>query len=79
MTKSVSSLWYQSGNTGQKLKQWVAVALCHAVVCITHVKMNTAGDLSRNRTVGLRIGKGEKLSAIVESMHAVAEGVLTSK
>ena len=40
---------------------------------------SAAGDLSRNRTVGLRIGKGEKLSAIVDSMHAVAEGVLTSK
>ena len=41
--------------------------------------LNTAGDLSRNRTVGLRIGKGEKLSAVVTSMRAVAEGILTSK
>eukprot|EP00891_Asterochloris_glomerata_P006959 jgi/Astpho2/6959/e_gw1.00107.109.1_t len=41
--------------------------------------LTCTGDLSRNRTVGLRIGKGEKLSAIVDSMHAVAEGVLTSK
>ena len=41
--------------------------------------LNTAGDLSRNRTVGLRIGKGEKLSAVVKSMRAVAEGILTSK
>ena len=38
-----------------------------------------AGDLSRNRTVGLRIGKGEKLSEIVDGMTAVAEGVLTSR
>ena len=37
------------------------------------------GDLSRNRTVGLRIGKGEKLADIVGNMTAVAEGVLTSK
>ena len=37
------------------------------------------GDLSRNRTVGLRIGQGESLAAITASMTAVAEGVLTSK
>ena len=29
--------------------------------------------------MGLRIGRGEKLSQIVESMNAVAEGVLTSR
>lgn len=38
-----------------------------------------AGDLSRNRTVGLRIGRGEKLSDIMKSTKAVAEGVLTSR
>ena len=37
------------------------------------------GDLSRNRTVGLRIGRGEKLSQITEGMAAVAEGVLTAR
>jgi glycerol-3-phosphate dehydrogenase len=38
------------------------------------------GDLSRNRTVGLRLGRGEALAAITASMHgAVAEGVLTSR
>ena len=37
------------------------------------------GDLSRNRTVGLRLGRGEKLGDIKKSMVAVAEGVLTSK
>jgi glycerol-3-phosphate dehydrogenase (NAD(P)+) len=38
------------------------------------------GDLSRNRTVGLQLGKGQKLQDIITSMHgAVAEGVLTSK
>jgi hypothetical protein len=29
--------------------------------------------------VGIRIGKGEKLTDIIGSMNAVAEGVLTSK
>ena len=38
-----------------------------------------AGDLSRNRTVGIRLGKGEKLEEIKASMKAVAEGVLTSQ
>ena len=37
------------------------------------------GDLSRNRTVGIRLGKGEQLKDIIDSMKAVAEGVLTSK
>lgn len=39
----------------------------------------SAGDLSRNRTVGLRLGKGEKLADITASMKAVAEGILTAQ
>lgn len=39
-----------------------------------------AGDLSRNRTVGLRLGKGESLPDITTTMGGqVAEGVLTSR
>lgn len=34
---------------------------------------------SRNRSVGFRIGKGEKLEDIIESMNMVAEGVKTTK
>lgn len=42
--------------------------------------LTCTGDLSRNRTVGLRIGRGEKLAEITASMGgAHAEGVLTSK
>jgi hypothetical protein len=42
--------------------------------------LTCTGDLSRNRTVGLRIGKGEKLADITASMGgAHAEGVLTSR
>lgn len=48
--------------------------------CQVTFSVISAGDLSRNRTVGLRLGRGEKLSGIIGSMHgAVAEGVLTSK
>ena len=34
--------------------------------------------LSRNRTVGVRLGKGESLAAILASSTQVAEGVATA-
>ncbi len=37
------------------------------------------GNLSRNRQVGLRLGQGEKLSHIIESLGMVAEGVKTTE
>lgn len=37
--------------------------------------LTCTGDLSRNRTVGLRLGRGEGLADIVASMREVAEGV----
>jgi glycerol-3-phosphate dehydrogenase (NAD(P)+) len=37
--------------------------------------LTCTGDLSRNRTVGLRLGRGEALADIVASMEEVAEGV----
>ncbi|VAX21168.1 Glycerol-3-phosphate dehydrogenase [NAD(P)+] [hydrothermal vent metagenome] len=40
--------------------------------------LTCSGDLSRNRSVGIRIGKGEGLKEILDSMTAVAEGVATS-
>jgi len=41
--------------------------------------LTCTGDLSRNRQVGLRIGRGESLDSIVGSMQAVAEGVKTTQ
>jgi glycerol-3-phosphate dehydrogenase (NAD(P)+) len=41
--------------------------------------LTCTGDLSRNRTVGLRLGRGETIEQILGSMSAVAEGVLTSR
>lgn len=41
--------------------------------------LTCSGDLSRNRQVGLRLGGGQKLPEILESMNMVAEGVRTSK
>ena len=40
--------------------------------------LTCTGDLSRNRTVGIRIGQGESLEAILASMTMVAEGVKTT-
>jgi len=40
--------------------------------------LTCTGDLSRNRTVGLRIGRGERLSDILASTNQVAEGVRNS-
>ena len=41
--------------------------------------LTCTGDLSRNRTVGLRLGQGEKLNGILCSMTMVAEGVKTAR
>ena len=42
--------------------------------------LTCTGDLSRNRTVGVELGKGGKLSDIIAGMQgAVAEGVFTTK
>ncbi len=37
--------------------------------------LTCTGDLSRNRTVGLRLGRGESLQNILDDMQMVAEGV----
>lgn len=41
--------------------------------------LTCTGDLSRNRTVGLQLGKGRKLKDILAEMRMVAEGVKTAK
>ena len=42
--------------------------------------LTCTGDLSRNRSVGVELGKGRKLPEIIAGMHgAVAEGVFTTK
>lgn len=47
----------------------------YGLSCLGDLVLTCTGDLSRNRTVGLRLGQGERLDAIVESMREVAEGV----
>lgn len=41
--------------------------------------LTCTGELSRNRTVGLELGKGRKLADIVAGLGHVAEGVKTAK
>ena len=41
--------------------------------------LTCTGNLSRNRSVGIRIAQGEKIDAIMKSMNFVAEGILTVK
>ncbi|MBW1641572.1 MAG: NAD(P)-dependent glycerol-3-phosphate dehydrogenase [Deltaproteobacteria bacterium] len=41
--------------------------------------LTCTGDLSRNHTVGKKIGEGKKLQDILSEMRMVAEGVKTSK
>lgn len=40
--------------------------------------LTCTGDLSRNRRVGMELGRGRKLDEILSSMHTVAEGVRTT-
>ena len=42
--------------------------------------LTCTGDLSRNRAVGIELGKGRKLPDIIADMHGtVAEGIFTTK
>jgi glycerol-3-phosphate dehydrogenase (NAD(P)+) len=40
--------------------------------------LTCTGDLSRNRTVGVELGRGRRLAEIIVSMRMVAEGVKTT-
>eukprot|EP00878_Enallax_costatus_P031603 GHUV01034565.1.p1 GENE.GHUV01034565.1~~GHUV01034565.1.p1 ORF type:complete len:196 (+),score=40.13 GHUV01034565.1:755-1342(+) len=42
------------------------------------IMLTCYGDLSRNRSVGVRLGRGEKLGDILASSSQVAEGVATA-
>ena len=41
--------------------------------------LTCTGSLSRNHTVGVRLGRGERLESILSGMQAVAEGVRTAR
>jgi glycerol-3-phosphate dehydrogenase (NAD(P)+) len=41
--------------------------------------LTCTGDLSRNRTVGMKLGEGKRLNEILAEMRMVAEGVKTTQ
>src|SRR5205085_4226261 len=41
--------------------------------------LTCTGDLSRNRTVGLELGRGQRIAEVLAGMKQVAEGVRTAK
>ena len=41
--------------------------------------LTCTGNLSRNYTVGIKLGQGKKLQQILDEMHMVAEGIKTAK
>lgn len=41
--------------------------------------LTCTGELSRNRSVGMKLGRGRRLSEILGEMHMVAEGVKTAE
>jgi glycerol-3-phosphate dehydrogenase (NAD(P)+) len=41
--------------------------------------LTCTGDLSRNRNVGIKLGKGQKLVDILQDMNMVAEGIKTTE
>lgn len=51
----------------------------HGLSGLGDLVLTCTGDLSRNRTVGIRIGKGEAVADILGGMKMVAEGVRTSR
>merc|ERR1719401_863951 len=46
---------------------------------IGDILLTCHGNLSRNRSVGVRLGRGEKLESIMGSSAGVSEGVFTAK
>lgn len=51
----------------------------YGLSCLGDLVLTCTGDLSRNRSVGLRLGRGEKLQDIIASMSEVAEGVRNTR
>ena len=47
--------------------------------CLGDLLLTSTGDKSRNRQVGLRLGKGESLDSILSDLGQVAEGVKATK
>ena len=54
-------------------------ATLHGLSGMGDLVLTCTGDLSRNRRVGLALGRGQKLDEIIEELGEVAEGVRTTQ
>lgn len=54
-------------------------ATLHGLSGMGDLVLTCTGDLSRNRRVGLALGRGQKLEEIIEDLGEVAEGVRTTQ
>ncbi|PPQ64490.1 hypothetical protein CVT26_002029 [Gymnopilus dilepis] len=69
------------------LSEMTCIGTAYGASPLTFLGLAGVGDLfltcsssnSRNYTVGYRLGKGEKLDVIIETLGSVAEGVATTK
>jgi len=69
------------------LAEMTRIGTAYGASPLTFLSLAGVGDLfltcssstSRNYTVGYRLGKGEKLEAIINTLGSVAEGVSTAK
>ncbi|MBX3272173.1 MAG: NAD(P)H-dependent glycerol-3-phosphate dehydrogenase [Sandaracinaceae bacterium] len=65
------------GRLGQRLGAHPMTV--HGLAGMGDLVLTCTGDLSRNRKVGLALGRGQKLADILAGMNMVAEGVRTTK
>ncbi len=72
ITRGLSEMTRLGVSMGAKIETFMGLSGVGDLV------LTATGDLSRNRSVGLRLGKGESLDIITKSMTAVAEGVTTT-
>lgn len=69
------------------LSEMTCIGTAYGGSPLTFLGLAGVGDLfltcssptSRNYTVGYRLGKGERLDTIIETLGSVAEGVTTAK
>ncbi len=60
------------------LAKGAAAATFSGLAGMGDLVLTCTGDLSRNRSVGMELGRGKKLKEILEGMTMVAEGVKTT-
>jgi glycerol-3-phosphate dehydrogenase len=77
----------RAGLVTRCLAEMMKIGVAYGADPITFLSLAGVGDLfltcssekSRNFTVGFRLGKGEKLQDILDSLGSVAEGVATTR